>query len=174
MKRRLLLSTMPAALLAACSTSTTTLTPAQVVTDAQNAISALANTFSAVLTQAPNAVPTNTSATITSALAQASSVLGSLSTSLTATVAAPIVQRVEQAINTVITAAAAVPLIPPPVSTALGAAAIVLPILEAFVNSILPAPAGAPVAAMAARAKVATPGMTAPQAEETLKQLAGK
>jgi len=159
--------------LAACSSGAAT-TPAQIVTDAQNAISALANSFSAVVAQAPNVIPTGTAATINSALAQASSVLGSLSTNLAANVAAPVVQKVEQAINTVISSAAAVPLIPPPFSTALGAASIVLPILEAFVNSILPAPAGASLAAMKARAALATPGMSVAGAEAKLAQLAGK
>jgi len=157
--------------LAACQSSTT-LTPAQIVTDVQNAVSALANTFSAVLTQAPNAVPANTAATITSALAQASSVLGSLSTNLAANVAAPLVQKVEQAINTVITSAASVPLIPPPFSTALGAAAIVLPIIEAWVNSILPAPAAASMDAISARGRFAVAGMSVSSAEETLAKLA--
>ena len=158
--------------LAACSGSSTT--PAQIVTDVQNAVTALSNGFSAVVRQAPNAIPANTAATITAALAQAASLLGSLSTNLTATAAAPKVQQIEQAINTVITAAAAVPLIPPPFSTALGAAAIVLPIIEAWVNSILPAPAAASMASMSARAKLATPGMSVSDAEATLKALAGK
>lgn len=172
--RRTLVSITPAVaatgFLAACSGSSTT--PAQIVADVQNAVTALSNGFSAVVKQAPNAVPAATAATITAALAQAASMLGSLSTNLTATEAAPKVQQIEQAINTVISAAAAVPLIPPPFSTALGAAAIVLPIIEAWVNSILP-PAPAPAAATMARAKLATPGMSVSQAEATLKSLAG-
>lgn len=172
-RRNLLATAVPLVVLGIAGCSSTTMTPAQVVTDAQNAISALANAFKAVLAQAPNAVPANTAATINSALAQAASVLGSLSTSLTATQAAPIVQQVESAINTVITAAAAVPLIPPPFSLALEAAAVVLPILEAFVNSVLPAPTPAP-AALAARAKMAASGMNLATAESTLKSLAGK
>lgn len=158
------------AFLSSCANSSTT--PAQIVADAQNAVTALANSFDAVVKQAPNAVPADKAATIAAALAQAASVLGSLSTNLTATEAAPKVQQIEQALNTVITAAAAVPLIPPPFSTALGAAAIVLPIIEAWVNSILPTPA--PAAASMARAKFATPGMNVSQAEATLKQMAGK
>ena len=160
------------AILAGCSNSSTT--PAQIVADAQNAVTALSNGFAAVVKQAPNAVPADKAATITAALAQAASVLGSLSTNLTATQAAPKVQQIEQALNTVIAAAAAVPLIPPPFSTALGAAAIVLPIIEAWVNSILPAPAAASMASMSARAKLATPGMSISDAEATLKALAGK
>lgn len=173
-RRHLVAGTAPAAAfiaLAGCSTSGTT--PAQIVTDVKNAVSALASSFSTVLAQAPNAVPPATAATITSALAQASSVLGSLSTNLAANVAAPVVQQVEQAINTVISAAAAVPLIPAPFSTALEAAAIVLPVIEAWVNSILPAPAPA-AAALKARAKFSAPGMSVSTAEQTLKSMAGR
>jgi len=175
--RRTLVAAAPSVglvgIVAACSGTTTT--PAQIVTDVQNAVSALANSFSAVVAQAPNVVPVNTSAQITSALAQASSVLGSLSTNLAANVAAPIVQQVEGALNTVISAASAVPLIPPPFSTALAAASIVLPIVEAWLNSVLPATSGAAPAMMAARAKMAALApMSSAQAEATLAQLAGK
>lgn len=172
-RRNLLATAVPLVVLGLAGCSSTTTTPAQIVTDVQNAVSALASSFHTIIQQAPNAVPAATAATITSALAQASSVLGSLSTNLAANVAAPVVQQVEQAINTVISAAAAVPLIPAPFSTALEAAAVVLPVIEAWVNSILPAPTPAP-AALNARAKFAASGMSVSSAEQTLKSLAGK
>lgn len=174
-RRHLLQAAAPVALLAfttGCANNSAT-TPPQIVTDVQNAVSALAGSFSTVLQQVPNAVPPATAATITSALAQASSVLGSLSSSLSATASAPVVQKVEQAINTVISAAASVPLIPPPFSLALGAAAVVLPVIEAWVNSVLPAAAGVSGAALAARAKLAAP-MSVADAEKTLAQMAGR
>ena len=161
--------------LAACSGSATT--PTQIVTDAQNAISALAASLQAVLKVSPTALPGNTVAQINAAIAAAAQVLGGLSTSLAATQAAPIVQKVEQAINTVVTTAASIPLIPPPFSLALSAASVVLPILEGFVNQWLqPAPAGASPAAMAARARMRAlePGMSVTAAEAKLAELAGR
>jgi hypothetical protein len=172
-RRTLVSSTTMGAVVFMGACAGTGTTPAQIVTDVQNAVSALASSFSTVLAQAPNVVPATTAATITSALAQASAVLGSLSTNLTANAAAPLVQQIESALNTVISAAAAVPLIPPPFSTALGAAAIVLPIIEAWLSTVLPA-APTPAAASLARAKLATPGMTVAGAEATLKQMAGR
>ena len=165
---------VPAAL-AACQPGST-LTPAQIVTDAQNAIAALAGSLQAVIQVSPGALPASTLTTINNALAAANKVLGSLSTSLTATAAAPIVQQVEQAINTVVADAASVPLIPPPFSIALAAASVVLPILETFVNQFLPAPAAPAKASVTARAKARAlaPTMSEAEAEAKLAELAGR
>lgn len=176
MNRRRLLSAcavLPLLGLTACPASTPGATvPAQVVNDAALAINGLTGALNALGQVAPNVIPPDVKAKITSYLASASVVLGGLSTSLTSTQAVPIISQIEGAINSVISAAASIPLVPEPFRTALAAAAIVLPMLEAFVAGITQAPA---LAATPARAKAlaAYPAMTLSDAETALKKLAG-
>lgn len=149
------------------------LTPAQIVNDAENAVLALTNALKQVVANLPaSAAPAV--ANIESYLADAATLLSALSTSAQATATAPTVQQIEGDLNAVISAAAAIPLIPPPFSTALAAASIVLPILEGFVNSIIPT-AAASAATGAARAKMAALApMSQADAEAALKRLAGR
>lgn len=162
---------VPAALLAGCATGSGGVTFAQVLADVQNAVPALQNALGAVLKAAPAALPAATVTQIDGYLSSASGVLAQLSGSMTATQAAPLVQKVESDLNAVISAAAAIPLIPPPFSTALAAAAIVLPIVEGFVNATLNLPAK--VAASPARARMAALSpMSVSAAEATLAAMA--
>jgi hypothetical protein len=82
------------------------------------------------------------------------------------TAAPGLVSQIEAAVNAVISAAAALPL-PPPISTALQAAAILLPIIETAVGMIVqpsPAPAAASLKAL--------PPMTPEQAIAALNAIA--
>jgi hypothetical protein len=74
-----------------------------------------------------------------------------------ASAALPAVQSLEADFNAIIGALASVPLIPPPISTALQAASILLPIIEAAVGLVLPAQAVAPHAMATAPASMNTP-----------------
>ena len=153
-----------------------TITPQEVVTVAQNAVAALANTLTTVLKTAPTAIPGNTAANINTYLADAASVLTGLSSGMSASAGAPVVQQVEADLNAVITAAASIPLIPPPFSIALQAAAVALPILEAFINSVLPQKAAVPLEAAAARQKFSSqaPGLTQDGAKAELAKYAAR
>ena len=177
MNRRHILLAAPSLLLFGCSTTGGGgLTPAQVETDISNAVDALAAGYQALVTANPTLFPLAQQQAVEGALAQASSLLADLMGAADATSMAPIVQQIESQLNIVISVAATIPLIPPPFSTALGAAAILLPIIEVWLNSVLPASAkvanGAEI--MAARARFATPGMSLESAEMVLRAGAAK
>lgn len=177
-RRQLLIGVAALLPLAACqSTSGTTpsITPAQVVTIMQNATMALNQSFTAVEQTSPTAIPPSAAQLIGMALTDAGGILGTLSASLTATQSAPIVQKIEGALNDVVMAAAAVPLIPPPFSIALAATSAVLPIVEAWLATVMPQSAGLSEDDMDARMKLlAANPMTSQQAEATLAKMAGK
>lgn len=144
---------IPMVMAGSCATTSAT-TPQQVVDDCNNAVQALIVTFKQVVQTAPNAIPADLQGKITSALASATVLLGDLSANLAANVSAPIVQQIEQALNSVIVDAASMFVIPPPFSIALDAVAIVLPTIEAFVNSFIAQPTGQQQL-VAARAQIA-------------------
>lgn len=178
MFRRTILLGSPALLLVSCQTPGTTpaqTVPLQVVTDAQNIVQGLTAAFNTILTAAPGRIPAAAQGAITLGLSTAASVLAGLNASLTSTAAAPLIQQIEDAINSVISTAASIPLVPEPFRTALGAVAMVLPVLEAFVASFLTAPAPAAAApGPRAKALAAVPGMTVQEARAKLAKLAGR
>lgn len=166
MLRRHLLATAAltpvAAALAACGT---TLTPAQIVTQAGATATGLAGAIKQVIAAYPSLIPATTAVTIQTDLADASAAATSLSASLPATTGASLVQTVEGYINAVLTVLAGPPingLIPAPFNMAVTAASILIPQLEAFVNTYLPATAAASPVALAARHRFAAlaPAMT--------------
>lgn len=83
--------------------------------------------------------------------------------------AQPQVQQFEADLNALVAALAGLPL-PPPISTALAAAAVLLPVIEAAVGMLVPPPAPAPTPAPAPVAGAA-PRMTPDQARSYLKSL---
>ena len=171
-RRQLLIGASALCGLTACQPGS--VTPPDVVSVLQNGTQALANTLNTVLKTAPNALPPTTASNINTYLADAASVLSGLAGGMSASVGAPIVKQVETDLNAVITAAAALPVIPPPFSIALQAAAVALPIAEAWLNTVLPQTAAAPLAQAAARQKFAAqaPGMTQDAAKAILAQYA--
>ena len=170
--RRTLLASVPLAILIGCSSTSGGATPTQIMADIQNGVAAAVQSFDAVVKQNPGVINPTAQAQIEGYLSSASSVLSSLSSSMSATAAAPMIQQIEQDLNAVVMVTAGLPAIPPPFSAAVGALAIVLPIIEAWVNSVIPAAPAASRAAVAARAKMATAGMSVPAAEAKLAGLA--
>jgi len=129
----------PAALLAGCATGLTgpAVTPSQVIADAGSIINGLAATVTQINVASPGLIPAALLPQIQTYLTQAQAALASLSGSLPAQTSAVTLQQVEDDAQSVLTALAGVPLIPPPYSTAIQAAAILLPIVEVFVNQTL-------------------------------------
>lgn len=78
-------------------------------------------------------------ATVSAALAGLQSVADALSTVASQSAALPLVQKIESYVNVIVQALASIPLLPAPVTLALQAATILLPIIEAAVGMVLPA-----------------------------------
>lgn len=134
------------AMLVGCA-GTTSVTPYQVITDANTLIVALKTSTQALAAQVPPAIPADQAARIEGLLEQAQVLTNSLSGSTAATAAAPVVQQIETDLNGVVTTLAGMHL-PAPYGTYVQAAAVLLPVLEAFVTSV----SGAPVHPVAATA----------------------
>jgi hypothetical protein len=156
--------------LAGCSGSS--LTPTVIVAAAGTVAKGLAGAVSAIASAYPTLIPADMLATIQTDLALAQTAAGQLSATLPAATGASVVQTVEGYINAVLNLLAGPPingLIPAPFNQVIGAAAIVVPVLEAFVAQYLPAASASP-----ARVKLAAsvPGMTRAQAMAVLKEYA--
>lgn len=146
------------AALAACG-GTTPLTPAQVVADANGVVNGLAAAVAGIIASSPTLIPADTAATIQSLLGQAEALMASVSSAVGAPSAASVLQQVEAIVNTVLASLATVSAIPAPYSTAIQAAAVILPIIEQFVSTYIPSTApkaiAAPSASDLARARAA-------------------
>jgi hypothetical protein len=163
MNRRHLLQTAAlwtgaAAALAACAG--TSLTPAVVIADAQSALAALKG----ILPNLSALIPAATLGQIGTDITAGQGLASSLSSNLPATSGATVLQQVEGYLNAALTALAGFPLIPPPYSTIIQAAAVVLPSIEAWVNSVVAQPTAAASPRVAALAR----GMTLAQARSVL------
>jgi hypothetical protein len=157
--RRLLVSAAPAValapLLAACAGKTVDQSIATVVTD----VSTIANGLQGTLTQlgalgVAGLTPAIVS-TVGNYVADLQQVATQVSGATTTAAAQPLVQKVETYVNTIVSTLALIPL-PPPISTALQAAAILLPVIEVAVGLLVPPTNGA------------SPGMTPDQARLVL------
>ena len=167
--RRAMLSATPFLAVSACAGQTAAQVSAQVVTDINNAVAALSNAIPAAAKADPKLLPPAAQTQIMTWLADAQGVLASVSTSMTATAAAPALQKAEADLNAVLAALAAVPLIPPPYSMAIAAAAVAAPFIEGYLNSVL----GVPTKAAATPRLAARYGtMPLSQAEAVLAQAA--
>lgn len=138
------------------------LTPAQIVTDAGNADTALLNALNQPAVAA--LVPPATLAVLKNDLALGQQAAQALSSNLPAAAAATTIQTINLYLNAVLNTLAAPPingLLPPPANTIEAAAALVMPELETFVDtyilpaSLTPGAAGARVALIDARARLA-------------------
>ena len=130
-------------------------TPYQVVTDIGTMIPALQTTVQTLATQNPPIITADVAAKVQALLAQAQTLDNSLSGSMEATQSAPIVQQIETDLNGVVTALAGLPL-PPPYNTYVQAAAVLLPVIEAFVTSVIPTAPPVPAAVSAEAPKSMT------------------
>lgn len=149
--------------LAGCTNSTQT--PAAVIAAAGALANGLAGAVTAIKVAYPNLIPPATMVEIQVDLALAQQASSQLSATLPSATGAATVQLVEANINAVLNLLSAPPLngvIPPPFNEAIGAAAILVPVLEAFVTQYLPVPAAASPVRAALMQSV--PGMTQGQA----------
>jgi hypothetical protein len=141
--------------LARCA-GTASITPASILTGVQAVITGLSGALATVQAAAPTAIPVATITTVQTDLGSAAQVAQGLVAGLPATTGASLVQQVEGFFNDILTICAEPPLsalIPAPFSTALAAAAIALPTLEAFVSQYVTS-ASAPLSTLQARAKL--------------------
>jgi hypothetical protein len=165
MIRRAFLLGASGAGLAACTTASVDAGLATAASD----VATIAAALPAVLTQLgtlsiPGLTPAIV-ATVGVAVSGIQTVASALSGAATAAAAQPLVAKVETYVNGIVTALAGLPL-PPPISTALTAASILLPVIEAAIGLVTtPAPAAARMAASA-------PSMSPAQARLILKGIA--
>ena len=167
LRRNLLLGTT-ALSVTACAGKTVDQVVVTVAADA----STIANGLTGVLAQLGPLASTYgisgaTMALIGTAVAGLQSVATQVSGATTAASAQPMVQKIETYVNTIVSALAGLPL-PPPISTALMAAAILLPVIESAVGLIINS------ASPGARLSAAAPTMTPDQARLILKGAAVK
>ena len=156
-RRAALFGAMSLGPLALAGCTGTPLTPAQIITIAQSAVSGLTGMLKGVASQYPNVIPASMVGTLTNVLTLASGAATTLSNGLPATAGASTVHVIEGYINDVLNTLAGPPvngLIPAPFNMVLGAAAFVVPQLEAFAAIYIPAAAASPATAQA-RAKLA-------------------
>ena len=166
--RRTLLSTAALLPLAACAGQTAAQVSAVIVTDLGNALKAIGNAVPAIAKADPALIPAAVQAQVVALAAQGAGVVSAVSASMTATAAAPALAKAEADLNAVLSALAAVPMIPPPYSLIIAAAAVVAPMIEGYISGITgaaAAPASTSVRAMVARV---APAMTVAQAEAVL------
>lgn len=164
MNRRTLLAAMAISPLAACS-STTPPDPnlSQAVQDV-NALSAgLSGMLAGLSASGAAGLTPDVLATVNGAIANLKTAAAAIAKTATAVAAQPVVQQVEGYVNTVVSVLGALPL-PPPISTVLEAASVLLPIIEAAVGLLTPA----------AKMKAAPASMTPDQARLILLGNTGK
>jgi len=128
---------------AACANGTGT-TPAQVIADAQGAVTGLQTALHQVEVTNPTLIPAPLASRIDGDLTKAQAVASVLTTGLPAQAGAVSAQQIEGYINDVLDVLAGPPvngLIPAPANQAVAAVAIVAPLIEAYVNQYLPQPA---------------------------------
>ena len=122
--------------LTACSTSTTDVTPAQVAADLSGLVATLATIVPQIERAAPNALTQAQQTALANDLSNAQKALASFAAGIPATTGASKAQVIDGYLNDIIATAAAVA--PPPYNTAMIAAEVILPQIEAFVNQYLP------------------------------------
>jgi hypothetical protein len=140
-RRTLLWGSASVVALAAC-TSPATLGP--IFGDVNLIVTGLQKAIQGIETADPTLIKASDQATINTALTTALSLVNGLSSATPTSSGASTVQTIDTDINTILDIAAALPVIPPPYSFAVQAAAALAPLVEAFVNSTLRLAAAAP------------------------------
>ncbi len=154
--------------LAGCAGQTAAQVSAAIVADLTGALRGVVNTVPGIVKADPTLLSPALQAKVTSQATQGLGVLAAVQTSMAATVAAPALAKAEADLNAVLGALAAVPLIPPPYSLIIAAAAVVAPAIEGYISGVTGA-AGAPPNAAAVRIVVHyAPTMTTAQAKAIL------
>lgn len=171
-RRNLLIGTaalvVTAPVLADCGGSTAVdLTPAAIITQATAIVTGLSGMYTQVVFAYPLLIPAAAANTVAADLTTAVALLGQLNPSLPATAGASLVQKIEGFVNDTLSALSKVPAIPAPYSSAIGAANIIIPGLEAFVNLYI-----APAAAAKAKITAPLPAAAVDQAVKVLQSFA--
>lgn len=154
--------------LAGCAGQTPAQVSAQIVTDLKGALQGVLNAVPAIAKADPTLFSPTQQANVTSVATQGLGVLTAVSASMAATAAAPALAKAEAALNTVLASLAGLPIIPPPYSMILAAAAVVAPMIEGYVSSITGAAAAAPQPAVGMLAARLGSGMTLAEAQAIL------
>lgn len=171
---RFLFPALAASLLAACATTGTApaVTPASIVADVQGAVKGLQTALTDITAANPSLIPPSTVARLTADLTDASSAAAMLAANMPATLGANSASVVMGDINDVLNTLAAPPvngLIPAPANEIVAAAAVVAPVIEAYVTQYLPAKAAAAPDTINARVLLAAAHpMSLAQAREVL------
>ena len=143
---------LPAFMFAGCSSTTGSASPpTQVLADASGIVTALGNAVTQIGVQSPGLIPDAQITQIKSYISDANSLLGSLSASTAANESATVLNQVCNDVEAVLVTLTKTQSLPPQYVSIVQAAAVVLPIVQAFVNATLgivnPAPAPAAVSA---------------------------
>lgn len=167
MNRRTFLSAVALAPLAACGTGATgALTPATVIDDANAILTGIGSLLAAP--QITALIPPTTLAQVQGWITAAHDRMAAVTAGMPAAQGATALQTVEGYVNDALNVLAGFPLIPPPYSVFLQAAAVLLPVVEAFVGTVLP-PAPAPAKARLAALRARSVTMTEDQARVILR-----
>jgi hypothetical protein len=134
----------PLVALSGCATQSSTgpasqaVTTAQAISDASAMVAALSNTVDQIVAAQPTLIPAAQLPQIKSWLATAQDALAKLSSTVSDQQAATTLQQVTQAVESVLGSLnSASALIPPPYSTVIEAATVILPVISAFVQTAL-------------------------------------
>ena len=181
MNRRTLLTATALLPIAGCAQFQSlfgTLTPAAVEADLGTIVAGLNGMFPKLLAQYPSAIPATLAAQIQNDLSLAAAADATLTANTPATTGATTAQKIEGYINAVFGVFAGPPvngLIPAPFNMVLAGVDVLLPGIEAFVNSVL-APAAPTVSASRVRAqfRAVAPAMTPAEARLVLAGYAAK
>ena len=141
-------------------------TPAQVAADLSGLVTALTTVIPQLEKAAPNALTPSQQTALANDLANAQKAIAGFAAGIPASVGASKAQIIDSYLNDIVSTAAAVA--PPPYNTALIAAEVILPEVEAFVNQYLPASLTQTVAAMRAPKVGAAMAMSPDQARGVL------
>lgn len=146
----------------------------QALQDAASDVKTIAAAFQAILPALGSVAGLSTTAvaTVGAYISDLQNVATSVAGATTNAAAQTGVQQVETDINGIVAALAVLPVIPPPFSIALQAAAVLLPVIEAAIGMLIP-PTPAPVTTSVARLRAAPP-MSAAEARLYLKSLSAK
>lgn len=173
MNRRTFLSGSALTVLSAC-TGAKPVTPVTVLTDVQALVSGLSGAVQQIEAADPSLIPLTVQQQIATYLGNAEAAAAQLSADMAASTSASWVRTVETDVNAVLNVLSGPPvngLIPAPFNQALAAAAIVVPILEAFTAQYLPATTAS---TKGQRFAALAPGMTTAQAVGVLQRFSAQ
>lgn len=143
-------------------------TPARVIADINGALTAIAQILPALAAQNPPVLPTKVTEPLLADIRQAQELVRSIGPGTPAQTGATVLNKAEGYLNAVLSVLATTPL-PKPYSDIVLAANIIAPIVEAYIDSIVPPPVVVADTAVAAQAaKASFNGMTPEKARATL------